>query len=213
MGRVPPQRFDEFVTGSSPASPCADRNATEVDRNPQPHPLTRRSRHAEPITRHGRLDNGIANDDQGLPHPFTAAPESEKLLDRPTVSYVARHLSGLWRRIVCWTIAYALVLQPALVPAVASSLGSLGAGPDEAAFVLCAHDSDAGGIPQHAPNADLSCKLCLNCATEAPLAPALTSLPARSLTPARISFAFTPATIPPSPRLPYQRSRGPPPVA
>jgi hypothetical protein len=124
---------------------------------------------------------------------------------------VARHLSGLWRRVVCWTIAYALVLQPALAPVVASSLGADQDG--AAAFVLCLHDSDAGGLPAHAPGADTSCKLCLGCGPAPPLVPDLSPGPGRSLTPTRVRFAFVPATIPPSPRLPYQRSRGPPRVA
>jgi hypothetical protein len=120
----------------------------------------------------------------------------------------------LWRRIVSWTIAYALVLQPALAPVVTSSLDALFADQDgAAALVLCLHDSDPGGLPSHAPGADTSCKLCLGCGPAPLLVPDLSPGPARSLRPTQVRFAFVPATIPPSPRLPYQRSRGPPPVA
>jgi hypothetical protein len=148
------------------------------------------------------------------PIPLQPRPESGKLRKRSTVSDVARHLSGLWRRILCWTIAYALVLQPALAPVFMSSLGVPGADQDGAvALVLCLHDSDTGGLPSQAPGTDTLCKLCLGCGPAPPLVPDLSPGPARSLTPTPVRFAFVPATIPPSPRLPYQRSRGPPRVA
>ena len=39
--------------------------------------------------------------------PLQPAPESGKLLKRSTGSDVAKHLCGLWRRMVSWTVAYA----------------------------------------------------------------------------------------------------------